>query len=158
MNFRTEYSMRGWRGLLVIMFGLIFLGVGVFVFYRAIDSNAPGWILVVTGCLGLSGIIMATYGVYGYITGMSYALTVVDAVVRWERADVNREIGRLDLKGIEEIVYTRAQGESTDTLVAIGDKDRHIKIPLEYVNGGKGLNGFLNHIRIEFPDIKITQR
>jgi hypothetical protein len=158
MSFRTQYEMTGWRSMLTAFVGIIFCAFALFVMLLVKESDAPKWILGLALIFAVGGGLTIIYGIYCHFKNVSYALEIVGDLIRWERADIQKEIGKVSLTNIREIVYHRASSEASDSLYAIDQNGINYRIPTEYMNGCEGLNQFLIYIRKSFPEIVVSEK
>lgn len=155
---RTEYSMRGWRGALVIGLGIAFLAPGAFAWFAMIhEAGTPHWRLIVPGGFILFGFGLLLTGCYAALRNFRYAFEVTDSVIRWERVDQKKEIGRIPLKSIEEIRFRAGRGDSEDSLESLSKRSEVHVIPLQFIDGVQGRRAFLEYLAAKFPEIRIRE-
>lgn len=157
-SFRTEYSMRGWRGWLVGCLGILFMAPGGFAWFAMVHgTDEQQWALIVPGGFILFGFGLLFSGCYAAIRNVRYAFEVTDSVIRWERVDQKKEIGRIALESIEEVRFHAGGGDSKDSLQTLNRRGEVHVIPLEFIDGDQGRRAFLEYLAAKFPEIRIRE-
>jgi hypothetical protein len=155
---RTEYSMRGWRGMLVVCLGILFVAPGTYAWFTMVHGTSEQqWTLIVPGSFILFGLGLLFSGCYAAMRNVRYAFEVTDSVIRWERVDQNKEIGRIALESVEQIRFLAGGGDSQDSLQALSKCGEVHVIPLEFIDGDQGRRAFFEYLAANFPEIRIRE-
>jgi len=155
MKFERGYTMRGWRCAVVVGFGLVFIAAST-AFWYVSRREQDRWPLIGGFAFAIFGTIAAVYGMYAWMKGLAYSVVVEGRTLKWLRSDVDRELGRLDLSSLIEVVYIKSEGESPDELYGLDRCGARHKIPIEYMDFG-GPRALLLFLRDQFPEIKLSE-
>ena len=150
--------MKGWRAIVIAVFGAVFLLAGLSVIYVTRSENdAEAWgFALAWGFIAVGGFVLV-YGIYSYTAGVRYAFEVCGQIARWERADTRREIGRLDLSMIKEFIYVKPDGEASAEILAVDMNGARTRLPIEFLDI-VDLPRLLSYLRVEFSTVKITEQ